>query len=93
MSKREDAFAFVGLASLDTCVNTMKSQPSKLVNSPVQFIFNGYTAFTFLAAHYPDKGVSSEDLKHLTHRLVHSLGERGFNVSRSLNLVSQKHMH
>ena len=71
----------------------MNSQPSKPVNSAVQFIFNGYTAFTFPAAHYPVKGVSSEDLKHLTHRLVQSQGERGFNVSRSLNLISQKHMH
>ena len=44
----------------DACVNTMNSQPSKLVNSAFQFIFDGYTAFTFPAAHYPVKGVSSE---------------------------------
>ena len=71
MSKREDAFEFVGLASLDTyCVNTMNSQPSKLVNSAIQFIYNGYTGFTFPAAHYPVKGVSSEELNQLTHRLI-----------------------
>ena len=84
MSKDEDAFEFVGLASLDTCVNAMNSQPSKLANSALQFIFNGYTGFTFPAAHYPVKGVSAEELNHLTHRLIHSLEKHGFNVSGSL---------
>ena len=55
------AFEFVRLASLDTCVNTIKSEPSKLANSARQFILNGYTGFTFPAAHYPVKVVSAEE--------------------------------
>ena len=92
MSKSEDAFEFVGLASLDSCVDTMNSQLSKLANSALQFIFNGYTGFTFPAAHYPVKGVLAEELNHLTHRLIHSLEKHGLNISGSLNLVSQNHM-
>ena len=69
------AFEFVWLASLDTRVNTIKSQPSKLANSVLHFIFNGYTGFTFPAAHCPVKVMSAEELNHLTHRLNTQSGE------------------
>ena len=76
------------LASFDTGVNTIKSQPSKLANSVLQFIFNGYTGFTFPAAHYPVKVMSAEELNHLAQRLIHSLEKHGFNVSGIAQLSS-----
>ena len=82
------AFEFVWLASLDTRVNTIKSQPSKLANSVLHFIFNGYTGFTFPAAHCPVKVMSAEELNQLTHRLIHSLEKHGFNVSGIAQLSS-----
>lgn len=75
-----DAHEFVGLTSLDTPLNTMNHGPAQLASSALQFIFNGYSGFSFPAAHYPVKGVTAEELLHLTNRLILALELHGFTV-------------
>ena len=71
---------YVGFAELDETLGHYSSKPSQLASMALQFIFNGYSGFTFPAAHYPVKGVSAEELNHLTHRLVLALEMKCFTV-------------
>ena len=89
--KCADTQQYVGLTDLDPTLNNINNNQSELASHALQFIFNGYNGYSFPAAHYPVKGVSSEELNHLTQTLILALEEHGFTVNTQKVLNNAHH--
>ena len=91
MKRDKETAEYIGFTELDDCLDSLKGRDEKLASSALQFVFNGYGGFSFPAAHYPVKGVTAEELNHLTHRLIVALEVHGFTVSPLVKLRIRRH--